>query len=553
MTLTEPPDRGIPGASVRDCRIPPPPVSAPRFAGRERLALLGITALAALPRIHLLLTRIYRGDEVGTLGLLDRSYGHLLTHFSGHLTMNYFIALTKPISAALGREPAVLGLVPCIAGIATVPLTAVLARRFCSPRVALLAALLAACNPYLIDFSPVVRSYSLLAFFSLLTLIPYFWWTGERTVRRGILFSVSAFLLLLTHLTGVYTLAFVLLLFLLDSARRIRSPSSLRQQATLVLPGMACILLLIPCYRGLLPDIRAFSGLWQDTPPADVSRILLALRYQFQAGWLLVPTVFFLLYAAWFICWRHRRSAVLLAFPVVTVALVSFQGMSHFPWAYARFLIFCVPVLIILLSEGICNLPPRVRSARAARTLPALLALLLLSSWAPRLGEICARERNLPWRDAGAFIRTGVGPDCQVVGLSWAVRFQLLPYLPADRAMSLEDYLVQPDTGGPVCLCTVFALPGDRPLKSTLHRFGWIRVCEYRAADRNSALQDVLRDLGTLTQGEADPALADLYEQMFGICQALGDDGRAHANRELHLKCLARTDRERYLPPQPGR
>jgi uncharacterized membrane protein len=106
-----------------------------------------------------------------------------------------------------------LTLLPMATAVATIPLTASLALKFTgSARTALIAASLAAFNPYLVMWGPVIRAYSLLVAFSLLTIVGFFAWYGRRTWWGGTRCAAAALLLLLAHLNGVYTVAFPILL-----------------------------------------------------------------------------------------------------------------------------------------------------------------------------------------------------------------------------------------------------------------------------------------------------------------------------------------------------
>src|ERR1044071_2676235 len=111
--------------------------------------------------------RIFLGDEIGTLRYLKQTPGYILTHFRTWLTMNYFILLEKGVASLCGAADWRLTLLPIVAAIAVIPLTASLALKLTgSTRTALLAASLAAFNPYLVMLGPTIRAYSFFAAFS---------------------------------------------------------------------------------------------------------------------------------------------------------------------------------------------------------------------------------------------------------------------------------------------------------------------------------------------------------------------------------------------------
>ena len=153
------------------------------------ICLCTLALLAALQH-----GRVFLGDEIGTLRYLKESAGYILTHFATHLTMNYFILVEKAIAQLCGATDWRLTLLPIAAAVAIIPLTAALALKLTSStRTALIAASLAAFNPYLIYWGPAIRAYSLLVALSLLAINEFFhwyqqrdWWSGVRCAAVGV-------------------------------------------------------------------------------------------------------------------------------------------------------------------------------------------------------------------------------------------------------------------------------------------------------------------------------------------------------------------------------
>ena len=111
-----------------------------------------------------------------------------------------------------------LTLLPLTAAVAIIPLTASLALKFTgSTRTALIAASLAAFNPYLVMWGPVIRSYSLLVALSLLAINEFFHWYWRSDWWSGVRCAAVVLLLLLAHLNGVYTVAFLILLLAVET------------------------------------------------------------------------------------------------------------------------------------------------------------------------------------------------------------------------------------------------------------------------------------------------------------------------------------------------
>jgi hypothetical protein len=184
--------------------------------------------------------RVFLGDEIGTLRYLKESPSYILTHFGTWLSMNYFILVEKGVAWLCGAADWRLTLLPITAAVAIIPLTASLALKFTgSTRTALIAANLVAFNPYLLYWGPAIRAYSLLVALSLLTINEFFHWYEQRDWWSGVRCAAVVLLLLLAHLNGIYTVAFLILLLMAESVsagfsggRRFWSGSSLRYRWT---------------------------------------------------------------------------------------------------------------------------------------------------------------------------------------------------------------------------------------------------------------------------------------------------------------------------------
>jgi hypothetical protein len=160
---------------------------------KERLALGAICLCTLLLLAALQYGRVFLGDEIGTLRYLKENPIYILTHFGTWLSMNYFILVEKGVAWLCGRADWRLTLLPMAAAVAIIPLTASLALKFTgSTRTALIAASLAAFNPYLLMWGPAIRAYSLLVAFSLLVINEFFYWYQQRDWWSGVRRPVTA-------------------------------------------------------------------------------------------------------------------------------------------------------------------------------------------------------------------------------------------------------------------------------------------------------------------------------------------------------------------------
>src|ERR1044072_6291151 len=189
------------------------------YLSRGERLLLGVICLCSLILLVALQHgRIFFGDEIGTLRYLKETPTYIVTHFRPWLTMNYFILVEKGVASLCGAVDWRLTLLPIGAAIAVIPLTASLALKMTgSTRTALLAASLVAFNPYLIAWGPAIRVYSVLVALNLLALNEFFRWAGRRDWWSGARCATAVLLLLIAHLNGGYTVAFLILLLVAES------------------------------------------------------------------------------------------------------------------------------------------------------------------------------------------------------------------------------------------------------------------------------------------------------------------------------------------------
>lgn len=154
---------------------------------RRHLPLTGIVLLAAFLRLGGLGTRSLWLDEAATWDTVNGSFGHMLRGLVNH-------EATPPLSyvyewlgvKAFGTSEFALRLPSALVGIALVPVVYVAGRDLAGRRAGLIAALLAACNPFLVWHSQDARSYSLLVLFVAGTIAALagerLWWWAAMAI-----------------------------------------------------------------------------------------------------------------------------------------------------------------------------------------------------------------------------------------------------------------------------------------------------------------------------------------------------------------------------------
>ena len=516
----------------------------------EKWALIAMTIIGSIIRIAYCYDIPYIGDEIGTLIYIKKDIPYLLSHFATWLTMNYFIVLEKIISSILGETAFSLRLVPMAAGIAIIPLTAILAINFTSHRIAIIAAALTALNPYLIMYSSIIRSYSLLTALSLLLLIAFIRWHDLPSYRRGCMVAAVSYILILSHPNGVYPLACLFLALVAETFEPARRQASLRRLPSLLLPLTLCMILVLISYAKIFPEMIQFGKPWHDTPPTGISYIPYAFTLYFSSGFYGWLSAFFFLTGI-FITFKHEKPVFLLVpFIFLPILLMSIQGSSTFPWAYARFLSFTLPFIIIFIAEGLDYITNRFPPAHSLRyTVMGLL--IIFASWLPQAHEFLENSRNYPWHHVASFLQECVKPGDVILGSSWLDAFHLTPYfnkMQDTKPRQLNAKALKNDSS------TIYFVASAHPLKtvSKIINFKDIQLVVYRSSKNKKAIEILRKDLlSTVSNGEKiDPEFVSTYKNIWDINNALGLES-ARKNfyyYNLWIRCFELTKRQRNIP-----
>jgi hypothetical protein len=512
---------------------------------RLRLPLLLITGLYVALCVWVHAGRSWQGDEWGSYLAFRDSYHHLLTHFGGWQTMNFYLAGLKAIHDARGGANWLLVLPGIAAGAWLVWLAAGLAVRLGSGREgAIVAALLIAVNPFLVSYSVTIRSYIFLAAFSAAMILALHSWRRTGRWRDGVLSAVCGALALLAHLNAVYTYVVVAVLAVCWTVVRVRlgHDEPLRRLWRLALPVAALGAVAGAAYIPQLADIATFRGRWSDTPPIALTFVPSVFSRFFGVGYVLLPALLMLLYASWRACRDRRESQWMLLAVVVAVGSISLAGVSHFPWAYSRFLIATLPWLLLLIADGCAVLALRSRMA-------AIAIVVVLSACS--LFALSAHRQSLhahPWQRIAQSLRgdLAAGDRCVLLGsvvFNTALRVHGVP-CQYDAATVLASLRADE----PARL-TIVVIPSDIVIALPAQVFGAIRVITMAGNPRAIAArlsQALITGANDRVLGE----LADVYQQVGNLLRWIGPPDSAGKYDRLLNESRVRGNRFRNQPPQ---
>ena len=417
-------------------------LSARHLSRGERL-LLGVICLCSLILLVALQHgRIFLGDEIGTLRYLKETPTYILTHFRIWLTMNYFILVEKGVASLCGAADWRLTLLPIGAAIAVIPLTASLALKLTgSTRTALVAAALAAFNPYLVMLGPTIRAYSLLTAFSLLALNEFFHWSQWPGWWNGVRCAAAVLFLLLAHLQAIYVVAFLVLLLIVQSLSG--SKRFLWESRTLWIPlgGVAIIVGL--AYWRLLPDMARVSKEWGGgyTPPTSIGYIPRVFTIYMGNSYAAFLSVLLLFAGCWSAARNKQPLLLLCGAIIVGPILMSLQGIAIDAGGFARYLIFSLPLLLIIIAEGVDWITRHIR-VRWAAIATWGLTVLIVACWTPSIHAQFLHQTRWPFAEVARFLHAQMQKD-DVIVAGWMVGFTLSQFFdhPEDRILLPDKYL----------------------------------------------------------------------------------------------------------------
>ncbi|MBI5896453.1 MAG: hypothetical protein HZB24_10800 [Desulfobacterales bacterium] len=407
-----------------------------KFTSKDKYLLLLITLMGAFIRIYYQHNRSYIGDEVGTIIWMEKDVLYLLTHFTTWLTMNYFIVLEKFVSMLFGSGPLSLGLVPLISGIASIPLTATLARKFTTPKVAITASLLVAANPYLIMYSGIIRSYSLFTVSSLLSLVLFANYYRDPSSKNGIYVAFACFFMTLFHPNGCYTVAFIFLLLTVMVLKNPKKDWLIKISHTILIPLFIAMLLILMAYMRIFPDMLKDGVRWHAPPPTSMSYIPFLFIDYFSTSFLRWLSVVFAILGI-ISAYSQKRPLILLSLCLVIPAIcMSLQGLSHHSWHYARFFIPYLPILLIFLSEGLSFCSERYTLSKYRFLTLYILLGIVLATWTPNVNPHLLSKipiNTSPWYKAANYILPQYQEGDIILCERWFMQLHLHSYLPKSK------------------------------------------------------------------------------------------------------------------------
>jgi mannosyltransferase len=331
-----------------------------------------ITIVATMLRVHLLGAPSLWVDEAASVtfaSLPFKAFLKTLWHTQGNMTLYYFL-LRGWIH--LGTTEVAIRSLSVIFGVMAIPLAYLVAARLFDRPTGMISAALLAIHSFHVHWSRDARAYSLLVFLLLLTTWLFLNARERNRTRDWIAFTVSAALCVYAHIFAVLVLVAFVVALLFPARKRLPT-------LNLILIAVLFEHLVAPMAMFVLVKHPDALG-WVQKPTLS-DAIGFAKTFTGDGGlWLLIIYSGLCLVAAFSRPsereqWGTRFLLVWMLLPPALVFVASFAK----PMFENRFMVMCVPALVMLAAHGIVKLWNRPVIGRWVAPV-AFAALIGLSS-----------------------------------------------------------------------------------------------------------------------------------------------------------------------------
>jgi mannosyltransferase len=417
---------------------------------RIALILAVTTIVGALLRLHQLSVKSFWIDEGASVSFATmpwRPFLKTLWNYQGNMTLYYFLLRAW---IHLGDSEFVVRSLSVIFAVLTIPAIYLLGKRLFDRFTGLIAAALLAVHSFHIHWSQEARGYSLLLL--LLVVAAYFLVCALQSKAGRILwvaFAVTAAMSFYAHIFAV--------LVLIAFAVSIAFPKPYRiEKQTIVWVAILFEHLIAPMALFVLVHHSGSQIGWLPPPSlAAVNEFFLLLTSQ---GGIALAAIYLSLCGLAFMLASEasqpekERWALRLLFlwlvlpPALTLAVTPVK-----PLFYGRYMVICVPALVLLAARGL-TLLYHAPMARRGAALAAFMLVMTLSGWGTHKYFTRFPQESTDWRAAVNYIRERQQPGDGV-------------FIYTSHALSY-DYYAHPTAKGTINAAPEVLYPPDprRPL-----------------------------------------------------------------------------------------
>lgn len=375
----------------------------PILSSSRTWLILGFTTIVgAALRLHLLSTKSLWIDECSSVSFATmpwRPFLRLLWDYQGNMALYYFLLRAW---IHLGDSEFAVRSLSVVLAVLTIPAIYFLGARLFDRATGLTAAALLSIHSFHIHWSQEARGYSLLTL--LLVLAAYFLISAlesEKNTGYWIAFAVTAALSFYAHIFAALVLAAYALSIAFPKPFRVEA-KTVAWVAILFEHLSAPMALFVLVHRG------GSQISWLPKPSrVEISEFLRLLTGQGGAlllvAYLLLCGTAFLHPAGGSRSAKEKWATRLLLMWLVLPPLLTLAATPIKPLFYARYMVMCVPALVLLAARGLAYLYD-LPGARRWAGVAVFVLTVTLSGWGAHRYFVNFAAENTDWRSALAYI-----------------------------------------------------------------------------------------------------------------------------------------------------
>jgi 4-amino-4-deoxy-L-arabinose transferase-like glycosyltransferase len=353
--------------------------------------LLVILSIAAILRFHHLERRSIWLDEGMSIGMARLSFrGMFQASMHREINMALYYLLLKPW-LTIGRSEAWIRGLSVLFGCATVIAVFWLGRRLFGIRAGLCAALLLAVNTIHIQYSQEARGYALAGLLVTASAISLVKAVEHRSGRGWAWYAIWSALAVYAHLYAMLVVISQWIWLAASRTRRNQGFGAMRFVCYLLIPAATAVLKIGPTPISWLPSLSRTTLVHTLVEFGGAGPIGLCLLLAASA----IAVVSSLRSPG-----ELRAATLLIAAWLILPFLIVMIGSTFHPMLIARYMMVCVPGLVLLAGSGLARLP---RSG----TVGGLTLICGLSLWTAHRSPGLAFD---DWRSATNFLLSHAGP-----------------------------------------------------------------------------------------------------------------------------------------------
>lgn len=333
------------------------------------LGILSITIVGAFLRLYHLDYNSIWGDELYTFMFAQNSFLNIWSSFATdvHPPLFYWI---EHLILLFNQSDFAIRIIPCIFGIATIPLMYQFGKEFISEKVGIISALFLSLSTFHIYYAQDARMYTMWLFFFLISLILYLRAIKTNSTNYWLVFGIVSAICLWTFF---YSIIFFVLLILYAILKR----SIPKEAIAVAIASFGVVTFtLIPSMITIFTK-RTSIPVWFGYQGLDVIR---GVFYEFFGYYTMyVFLMVFLMIFGSIILWKTNKEKIhFIGFIIASSLVVSILVGYKMPMV-GRYLVVITPLVYILVSIPLVHLIETFKKSKKVMSVIVITMIILVN------------------------------------------------------------------------------------------------------------------------------------------------------------------------------